>query len=150
MAPNEALIGLLTLLHGATVDDLRHLTVADVDHAGHTVVLTARPQPVPLDPSTWGALQATLAHRRSLNTANPHVLVNHRTKVTSEPIGRTHAADVLEPTGVNPQLLRCTRLAQLITTTDPLLVTELFGINSGTALYYLADSVDHARLLPNT
>ena len=53
VAPNEALIGLLTLLHGATVDDLRHLTVADVDHAGHTVVLTARPQPVPLDPSTW-------------------------------------------------------------------------------------------------
>ena len=149
VAPNEALIGLLTLLHGATVDDLRHLGVADIDHAGRTIVLTARPQPVPLDPSTWAALEATLAHRHSLNTANPHVLVNRRTKVTSEPIARTHAADILRPTGVNPQRLRCTRLAQLITTTDPLLVTQLIGISHATALYYLADSVDYTQLLPN-
>jgi hypothetical protein len=76
--------------------------------------------------------------------------VNRRTKVTSEPIARTHAADILRPTGVTPQRLRCTRLAQLITTTDPLLVTELIGISHATALYYLADSVDHAQLLPNT
>lgn len=150
VAPNEALIGLLTLLHGATVDDLRHLSVADIDHAEHTVALTARPRPVPLDPSTWTALQRTLAYRHSLDTANPHVLVNRRTKVTSEPIAPTHAADMLRPTGVNPQRLRCTRLAQLITTTDPLLVTELFGICTGTALYYLADSVDYVQLLPNT
>ena len=86
VAPNEALIGLLTLLHGATVDDLRQLAVADIDHVGHTIALTGRSRPVPLDPSTWAALQATLAHRHSLNTANPHVLVNRRTKVTSEPI----------------------------------------------------------------
>jgi site-specific recombinase XerC len=150
VAPNEAFIGLLTLLHGATVDDLRHLTVADIDHGAHAVALTARPRPVPLDPSTWTALQRTLAHRHSLNAANPHVLVNRRTKVTSEPIARTHAADILRPTGVTPQRLRCTRLAQLITTTDPLLVTELFGICTGTALYYLADSVDYDQLLPNT
>jgi site-specific recombinase XerD len=150
VAPNEALIGLLTLLHGATVNDLRHLAVADIDHAGHTIALTGRSQPVPLDPSTWAALQGALAHRHSLNTANPHVLVNRRTKVTSAPVARNHAADVLKPTGINPQRLRCTRLAQLITTTDPLLVTELFGISHATALYYLADSVDHAQLLPNT
>jgi site-specific recombinase XerD len=150
VAPNEALIGLLTLLHGATVDDLRQLAVADIDHIGHTIALTGRSRPVPLDPSTWAALQATLAHRHCLNTANPHVLVNRRTKVTSEPIARTHAADILRPTGVTPQRLRCTRLAQLITTTDPLLVTELIGISHATALYYLADSVDHAQLLPNT
>ncbi len=149
VTPNEALVGLLTLLHAASVNDLRHLSVDDVNHAARTIALSARPQPVPLDPPTWVALQAALAHRQSLNTSNPHILVNHRTKVTNEPIARGHANDILGPIGVSPQRLRCTRLAQLITSTDPLLVTEQFGICPTTALYYLADTVEYAQLLPN-
>ena len=60
VTPNEALVGLLTLLHAASVNDLRHLSVDDVNHAARTIALSARPQPVPLDPPTWVALQAAL------------------------------------------------------------------------------------------
>jgi hypothetical protein len=148
--PNEALVGLLSLLHAAAVDDMRHLTVADIDHAAHTITLPARSRPVPLDPATFTALNATLARRHELGTTNPHVLVNRRTKVTGQPVSPSHANDLLRPAGVTPQRLRCTRLAQLVTTTDPVLVTELIGISHATALYYLADSVEHAELLPNT
>jgi integrase len=144
--PNEALIGLLALLHGASVDELRHLTVADIDIAERTVALRGRGQPVPLDPSTWDTLERALTHRRMLATANPHVLVNRRTKVTAQPISPAHASDVLEPLGVSPQRLRCTRLAQLVTTADPLIVAELFGVSDKAALYYLADTVDSIRL----
>ncbi len=149
VAPNEALVGLLSLLHAASVDELRHLTVADVDHATHTITFPARSRPVPLDPPTFTALQAALARREDLGTTNPHVLVNRRTKVTSQPVSRSHANDLLRPAGVSPQRLRCSRLAQLVTTTDPILVTELFGICHAAALYYLADSVDHFQLQPN-
>src|SRR5208283_2204632 len=149
LSPNEALVGLLTLLHAASVDDLRHLTVSDIDHSAHTIAFVARSRPVPLDPPTWAALQVSLAHRSSLNTTNPHVLVNRRTKVTGQPVSPSHANDVLKPAGISPQRLRCTRLAQLITTTDPILVTEMFGICHKTALYYLADSVDDEQLFSN-
>ena len=46
------------------------------------------------------------------------------------------------------QTLRATRLAQLVTTMDPVLVAAVFGIRRGTALHYLADTVDATRL-PN-
>jgi hypothetical protein len=44
------------------------------------------------------------------------------------------------------QTLRATRLAQLVTTMDPVLVAASFGIRRGATLYYLADSVDATRL----
>jgi site-specific recombinase XerD len=149
VAPNEALVGLLTLLHAASVNDLRHLTVTDINHTAHTITLPARSRPVPLDPPTWAALQAVLAHHHNLNTTNPHVLVNRRTKVTGQPVSASHPTDILAPAGITPQRLRCSRLAQLVTTTDPIIVTEQFGISHATALYYLADSVDHTQLFPN-
>jgi integrase len=144
--PNEALIGLLTLLHATSVNELRHLRVDDIDANNCTIELPGRSHPVPLDPPTWDALEGALGHRRSLNTANPHVLVNRRTKVTAQPVSPAHASDILDPLGISPQRLRCTRLAQLVTTNDPVLVAELFGICHKGALYYLADTVDDARL----
>jgi hypothetical protein len=144
--PNEALIGLLVLLHAASVNELRHLQISDVNVAARTLGLKGRSQPVPLDPATWVALERVLDHRHRLDTPNSHVLINRRTTVTNQPISASHANDVLEPLGVTPQRLRCTRLAQLVTTTDPILVAELFGVCHGTVLYYLADTVDEGRL----
>jgi site-specific recombinase XerC len=144
--PNEALIGLLAMIHGASVHDLRCLRVNDIDSAGRSIVLASRPQPVPLDPVTWAAAERVLAHRRALPTDNPHLIVNRRTRVSDQPMSVQHAAELLEPLGVTPRRLRCSRLAQLITTTDPVMIAEIFGITSRGALYYLADSVDDARL----
>lgn len=146
VTPNEALTGLLTLLHAASVDELRHLAVADIDTTNHTVALAGRSSPVPLDPPTWEALERVLDHRRGLKTANHHVLVNRRTKVNGQAVSSQYAGAILESTGVSPQRLRCTRLVQLVSTNDPVLVAELFGICHRGALYYLADTVDQARL----
>lgn len=148
VAPNEALIGLLTLLHAASVDELRHVGVVDIDHVSHTIAFARRSHPVPLDPPTWTALERVLAQRDDVKTKNPHVLVNRRTRVNAQPVSPAYAGDLLQPLGVGPQRLRCTRLAQLVTTTDPILVVELFGICHKGALYYLADIVDEIRL-PN-
>jgi site-specific recombinase XerD len=56
--PHEAFVGLAALLHGATTQELRHLTDEDVDHDRHRIRLGHRPHPTPLDPWTWTALRA--------------------------------------------------------------------------------------------
>jgi hypothetical protein len=53
---------------------------------------------------------------------------------------------ILAPAQVTVQILRATRLAQLVTTMDPVLVAATFGIRRGAALHYLADTVDPTRL----
>jgi len=55
---------------------------------------------------------------------------------------------ILAPAHVTVQILRATRLAQLVTIMDPVLVAAAFGVRRGTVLHYLADSVDPTRL-PN-
>jgi hypothetical protein len=146
-SPNEALVGLLCLLHATSVEELRQLKVSDICARDSSVVVAGRPHNVPLDPVTWAALEAVLARRRAIGTSNPHVLVNRRNAVCAQPVSDQYPRDVLAPVApVTPQLLRCTRLAQLVTTTDPVLVAGLFGVTFDGVLYYLADSVDAARL----
>jgi hypothetical protein len=53
---------------------------------------------------------------------------------------------LLAPAGVTPTLLRVTRLAHLVTTLDPVIVAQAFGVRRGTVLHYLADTVDPGRL----
>jgi hypothetical protein len=43
-------------------------------------------------------------------------------------------------------MLRCTRLADLVTIMDPKLVAAAFGMNPEGVLIYLADHVDEPRL----
>ena len=58
---------------------------------------------MPLDPATWTALQRCLDHHAQL--VGP--LLSH----------------ILDPAGVRPKLLRSTRLAKLVNTLDPKLVS---------------------------
>jgi hypothetical protein len=74
-----SLIGLLSLLHGATNSQIRTLTASAADPAGRTVHVSGRPLPTPLDPATWAALTGCLAHRDQLRTLNPHVIVSGTT-----------------------------------------------------------------------
>ena len=53
------------------------------------------------------------------------------------------------PAGVRPRLLRSTRLAELVTSMDPKLVSAAFGMRPEGVLIYLADHVDTGRLQPN-
>ena len=145
---NEPFVGLLALLHGASAGELRHLRVEDVDLTRATVHLGHRPDPTPLDPVTAAALARCLNHRDRAGAGNPHVLVNRKTKTVAGAVSRAYLEMLLAPAGVNPLLLRVTRLAELVTTLDPIVVAHAFGIRHGAAIHYLADSVDRARL-PN-
>lgn len=144
--PHEAMVGLLALLHGAINQELRSLTIHDIDPANHSVRLGSRPHPTPLDPASWAALQRCLAHRDALTADNPHVLVTKQTKSTTAPASTYYLSHVLDAADVRPRMLRSTRLVDLITTLDPKLVAAAFGMRPEGVLHYLADHVDESRL----
>ena len=145
--PHEPAAGLLSLLHGASAGELRQLRAADIDLARATIRLGRRPRPVPLDPATTTALRRCLDHHdRHHHGGNPHLLVSQKSKTTAEPVSASYLKKLLTPAGVTPTLLRVTRLAHLVTTLDPVIVAEAFGVRRGTVLHYLADTVDASRL----
>jgi site-specific recombinase XerC len=144
--PHEALLGILALLHGASSSEVRHLQAGHVDAGSRAVRLGRRPHPVPLDPASWQVLQRCLAHRAGQRTANPHVIVTKGTKAGRAPASAAYMSHLLDPCGTAPRMLRCTRLADLVSTMDPKLVAAAFGMNPEGVLIYLADHVDPVRL----
>lgn len=146
--PHEPTIGLLGLLHGASVAELRSLRVDDIDLTAATVVLSRRPQPTPLDPATTTALRRCLQYRDTHHHTSPYLLVNQKSKTTGGPVSIDYLARTLDPAQVAVATLRATRLAQLVAVMDPVLVAAAFGIRRGAVLHYLGDTVDATRL-PN-
>jgi hypothetical protein len=108
--------------------------------------LGRRPQPVPLDPATWSLLQRCLAHRSAQRTENPHVVVTRATKARKDPASAAYFTHLLDPCGIPPKMVRCTRLAELVNTMDPKLVAAAFGMNPEGVMFYLTDHVDDLRL----
>jgi hypothetical protein len=143
--PHEALLGILALLHGASSSEVRHLHAGHIDAGSRTVRLGKRPHPVPLDPASWQVLQRCLAHRETQRTVNPHVIVTKGTKASRAPASAAYMSHLLDPCGVPPRMLRCTRLADLVSTMDPKLVAAAFGMNPEGVMIYLADHVDAGR-----
>ncbi|MGZ6564787.1 MAG: tyrosine-type recombinase/integrase [Solirubrobacteraceae bacterium] len=140
--PHETLVGLLALLHGAAVSELRPLTINNINTATRTVTLGRRPHPVPLDPLSFAALERCLEHRAALGTENPHVLVTRGTRAHRTPASQPYLSHALDPAGISPQLLRQTRLAELTHRLDPRLVAAAFGMTPEGALHYLIGAVD--------
>ena len=145
--PHEALLGVLALLHGAASIEVRTIRLDDIDASRRTVRLGHRPQPVPLDPTTWSVLERCLAHRQSQRTQNPHLVVTRGTKAGNQPASTAYFSHLLDPAGVPPRTVRCTRLAALVNTTDPKLVAAAFGMNTQGVTFYVADRVDNTRLV---
>ncbi|GAA5117092.1 hypothetical protein GCM10025762_32670 [Haloechinothrix salitolerans] len=146
--PHEALVGLLALLHGATTSDIRDLTDDLIDHNARTVHLGRRPRPTPLDPWTWTALQRCLDHRHHLGSSNPHLVVTARTNATRAAPSDGYVKHTLDPVGIQPRILRSTRLTDLVTTVDAKLVAAAYGMTNDGVTAYLADHVDRDRM-PN-
>jgi site-specific recombinase XerC len=145
--PHEAFVGLAALLHGATTQELQHLTDADIDNNRRRIRLGRRPQ-TPLDPWTWTALQRCLNHRRALGGNNSHLLITMQTKATRAPASDGYVKNTLREVGIQPRILRSTRLVDLVGTVDPKLVAAAYGMHHEAVIAYLADHVDSARL-PN-
>ena len=118
--PHEALLGILALLHGASSDEVRHLRESDIDQAARTAELGSRPPPVPLDPASWQVLQRCLDHRETQRTVNPHVIVTKGTKAGRSPASAAYISHVLDGCGIPPRALRCTRLADLVSSSPQL------------------------------
>ncbi len=146
--PAEPAAGLLLLLHGASVAELRHLRTDDLDLGAGQVHMPGRPYPTPLDPATQTALQRLLTHRATQPGSSQYLLVNRHTAISGQPVRTGWLERLLKPAGINPQLLRVTRLAHLVTITDPVLVAAAFGVRRNAPAHYLADHVDRTRL-PN-
>ena len=104
--------------------------------------------PTPLDPHSADAVRRVLSHRQATCAGNPHLLVNQKTKTIAGPVSRDYIDKLLAPAGVTPLRLRATRLAELVTTMDPILVAHAYGVRHGAVLHYLADTVDPNRLTP--
>lgn len=148
--PNEALVGLLALLHGASATELRHLTINDLDRVQRTVRLGRRRHPVPLDPLGMRAIERCLEHRHTLRTENPHLIVTRSTRCHRTAASVAYLSHVLDPAGVAPRVLRQTRLADLAHRIDPRLVAEAFGMTAEGALHYLVGAVEReAHTLTN-
>jgi site-specific recombinase XerD len=146
--PHEALTGLLALIHGATTQEIRHLTAGVIAPAAQAVTLRGRPQPTPLDPWTQAAVHACLAHRQALGSANPHLLVTLQTKATRAPSSDGYVKNTLKAAGVGPRILRSSRILALVNAADPKLVAAAYGMTYDAVTAYLSDRVDPARL-PN-
>ncbi|WP_204815085.1 integrase [Mycobacterium riyadhense] len=144
--PHEPVIGLLALLHGASGTELRALRVKDIDLNAASAALTGRPHQTPLDPATTTALRRCLRYRDHQHSSSPWLLVNQKSRTVGKQVSPDYLNMILGPAQVRVQALRTTRLAQLVTVMDPVLVAAAFGIRRGTALHYLADTVDAARL----
>lgn len=144
--PHEALVGILALLHAASSTELRLLRVDDIDHRHHTIRLGQRPHPVPLDPVSHTALRRCLAHRDTLSTMNPHVIVTRTTKTRTMPASTAYVSHVLDAAGVPPKTLRSTRLVDLVVDLDPKVAAAALGMKPEGLVNYLADCVDPGRL----
>lgn len=140
--PHEALVGMLALLHATCCREARLLRVDDIDHRNRTVKLGDRPQPVPLDPSTWAALHRCLQHRDRLRTDNPHVIVTRATKARRTAASAAYLTHVLDDCGYPVRMIRITRLVDLVNLLDPKLVAAAFGMDPHSTIAYLADHID--------
>jgi site-specific recombinase XerD len=144
--PHEALLGMLSLLHGASSSEVRRLRLDDIEPAGRTLRLGQRPHLVPLDPVSWATVQRCVAYRETQRTSNPHLMVTKGTKAGRSPASVAYVSHVLDPAGVSPQVLRSTRLIDLVNAMDAKLVAAAFGMHPEGVMIYLADHVDATRM----
>lgn len=89
-----------------------------------------------------------LEHRQTLGSNNFHVLITMQTKATRAAASDSYIKNTLRAVGIQPRILRSTRLVDLISTVDAKLVANIYGMTNEAIIAYLADHVDTTRL-PN-
>ena len=140
------LVGVLALLHAASNAEVRSLTLSDIDWCHRTISFGERPHPVPIDPVTDSVLRRALAHRETLSTENPHVIVTRATKTRSCPASPAYITHVLDPAGVRTKALRQTRILDLVNRLDPKVAAEVLGMNADGLATYVSDDVNSVLL----
>lgn len=144
--PNEALVGVLALIHAASNAEVRTLKLADIDWRRLTMRLGTRPHPLPIDPITETVLRRALARRSALDTENPHVIVTRATKTRTTPASAPYVTHVLDAVGITTKVLRQTRVVDLVNTLDPKVASEVLGMNADGLATYVTDDVNTVLL----
>ena len=136
--PTARVVILLAAIHAARSKTIAELRLEDIDLGQRTLVLAGRAHP--LDDPTRQAITDWLDCRRQRwpNTANPHLLINRRTALGTEPVGRLWLTNPLRHQVATLERLRVDRQLEEALThgPDPLHLAEVFGIAEMTAIRY--------------
>ncbi|MFC9840037.1 hypothetical protein ACFVKB_40610 [Rhodococcus sp. NPDC127530] len=142
--PFDKLVIALAAIHALGNQDLRNLTLADVDTAQGRLIVrrTGRSHIVYLDELTLGLLLQWLDARISQwpTSTNPHLLTTTLGAVALHAPAVSHAtiSNVFRTVGVQGRHIRFDRiLHEARTTADPIHLMRVFGICANTAMRYL-------------
>jgi hypothetical protein len=130
----------LAAVHAARPRTIRELHLGDADLGSRRLVIAGTPRP--LDDLTRHLLLAWLAHRgrRWPSTANPHLIINQQTAMTTRAVSENWLAASCRGLTATLERLRADRqLEEALTCgADPLHLAAVFGTSDGTAIKYAA------------
>jgi len=140
VTPAARLAVALAAVHAARPKTIRELHLGDVDPGNRRLVITGRARP--LDDLTRRLLLAWLQHRgrRWPGTANPHLIINQQTAMTTRPVSENWLTETCRGLTATLERLRADRqLEEALTCgADPLHLAAVFGIDDTTAIRYAA------------
>ena len=125
-------------MHAARPKTIRELHLGDVDLGNRRLVITGRARP--LDNLTASLLLAWLTHRgrRWPGTANPHLIINQQTAMTTRAVSENWLTGSCRGLTATLERLRVDRqLEEALTCgADPLHLAAVFGTGDTTAIKY--------------
>jgi hypothetical protein len=138
LTPAARLAVALAAVHAASPKTIRELHLGDTDLGGRRLVIAGSARP--LDDLTASLLLAWLTHRgrRWPGTANPHLLINQQTAMTTRPVSENWLAGSCRGLTATLGRLRVDRqLEEALTCgADPLHLAAVFGLDDTTAIKY--------------
>ncbi|MFF3127871.1 hypothetical protein ACFVRD_37530 [Streptomyces sp. NPDC057908] len=144
-SPGGRLAVALAAVHAARPGAIRTLQLDDTDLGNRRLTIAGRSRP--LDDLTRQLLLAWLEYRRRRwpNTANPHLIINMNTALTTGPVSSWWIERELRGQGATLDRLRIDRQLEeaLVHGPDALHLAEVFGMADKTAIRY----ADSARAL---
>ncbi|HEY2692210.1 MAG TPA: hypothetical protein VGJ50_27515 [Streptosporangiaceae bacterium] len=148
VTPAARLAIALAAVHAARPKTIRELHLGDIDLGNRRLVIAGRARP--LDDLTRSLLLDWLEHRgrRWPGTANPHLIINQQTAMTTRAVSENWLAGACRGLTATLERLRVDRQLEeaLAHGADPLHLAAVFGIDDTTAIKYATI----ARQLPQT
>ncbi|MGH3305775.1 MAG: hypothetical protein ACRDOK_29760 [Streptosporangiaceae bacterium] len=140
VAPAARLALALAAVHAARPKTIRELCLDDIDIGNRRLALAGHARP--LDDLTRHLLLAWLEHRgrRWPGTANPYLLINQQTAMTTRPVSENWITGTCRGLTATLESLRVDRQLEEALThgPDPLHLAAVFGLHDTTAIRYAA------------
>lgn len=148
--PHESFIGLMTMLHGASSNELRTLTIGRIDLRARSVRLGTRPGWTVLDPFCWAAIERVLSyHQKRVGALNTHILASGWVRTHTGPPCQSALTKHFGALGLGVTLrnLRSAHLVSFVEDYDVALVAAAHAMIPKGALYYRSDRIDNSRII---